>query len=109
MGAIKIAQFVRGHGPAASVFERLGAELDDMERDRFCCVCETATGFFVTGLILDKYSVRFFRCPNCGFIQTENPHWLQEAYATPIVTSDVGYVSRNLAMWRMTLSVFALS
>lgn len=79
-----------------------------MQRDRFCCVCEAAIELFGNGLILNKYNVRFFRCPKCGFIQTENPYWLQEAYSTPIVTSDVGYVSRNVEVSRMARAIVSL-
>src|SRR5689334_8705234 len=67
----------------------------DLDREKFCNVCESANDLFGSGLILNKYNVKFFRCSYCGFIQTEAPYWLEEAYSTPIASSDIGYVSRN--------------
>jgi hypothetical protein len=80
-----------------------------MKREQFCCICETANEPFGSGLVLNKYNVRFFRCPKCGFIQTEAPYWLEEAYTTPIVKSDLGYVSRNIGMSRVTRALISLA
>jgi hypothetical protein len=80
-----------------------------MERERFCSICETPNELFGNGLVLNKYNVRFFRCPNCGFIQSETPYWLEEAYATPIVKSDLGYVSRNVGMSRVARALISLA
>jgi hypothetical protein len=80
-----------------------------MEREKFCIICEARNEVFGTGLVLNKYKVSFFRCPDCGFIQTETPYWLEEAYATPIVRSDIGYVSRNVAMARVTRALISVA
>ena len=45
--------------------------------------------------MLAKYTVKYYQCPNCKFIQTENPHWLNEAYGNAITTLDIGLVYRN--------------
>ena len=37
-----------------------------------------------------------FLCENCGFLQTEEPYWLEEVYKNPINISDTGYLQRNL-------------
>src|SRR6266404_6918618 len=79
-----------------------------MERERFCNICESPNELFGTGLVLNKYNVKFFRCSQCGFIQTEKPYWLEEAYATPIVSSDLGYVGRNVGMSKITRSVLSV-
>lgn len=47
-------------------------------------------------LILKKYKTAYFQCKNCGFIQTEKPVWLNEAYASAITSIDVGLVYRNI-------------
>jgi len=44
--------------------------------------------------LLGKYDVAYFRCPNCGLIQTEKPYWLDEAYASAITEQDLGSVNR---------------
>lgn len=53
-------------------------------------------------LVLGKYSVQFYRCCDTGFIQTEEPYWLPEAYSAVIHPADVGHVSRNLSMVKVT-------
>ncbi|HWY41392.1 MAG TPA: class I SAM-dependent methyltransferase [Chthoniobacterales bacterium] len=80
-----------------------------MDREKFCLICECRNEPFGNGLVLNKYDVRFFRCPACGFIQTETPSWLDEAYSTPIASSDIGYVSRNVGMSRVTRALISLA
>jgi hypothetical protein len=48
------------------------------------------------GLVLGRVNVSYFRCISCGYIQTEEPYWLEEAYSFIIADLDVGLVSRNL-------------
>ncbi|MGK7922825.1 MAG: methyltransferase domain-containing protein, partial [Trichodesmium sp.] len=60
-----------------------------------CKVCGSVSHKFDTAKVLSKYNVDYFQCSNCGFIQTENPYWLDEAYQEAIASSDVGLVSRN--------------
>lgn len=38
----------------------------------------------------------------CGFIQTEDPYWLKESYTHVITDSDLGLVSRNIALSSFT-------
>jgi len=63
---------------------------------------------FDRALVLQKYEVQFFRCPRCGFIATEEPFWLSEAYRAAINRSDVGYVGRNIAFSKMLQSIILL-
>lgn len=49
-----------------------------------------------TGRLLDKHEVRFFRCRETGFIQTEKPFWLEEAYSDVIANRDTGLLRRCL-------------
>ncbi len=48
--------------------------------------------------VLGKYSVEYFRCDQTGFIQTEEPYWLDESYVDAITELDIGLVGRNLTM-----------
>ena len=48
--------------------------------------------------ILSKYSIDFFQCKETGFIQTEKPYWLSEAYADAITKLDLGLVQRNIEL-----------
>ena len=49
----------------------------------------------MTGLIMEKHTISYFDCPNCGYVQTESPFWLKEAYESPINNSDTGLLTRN--------------
>jgi len=62
-----------------------------------CNVCGTMNHSFFSGAVLEKYNINYYYCQNCGFIQTEYPHWLEEAYSKPINVSDTGYLVRNLS------------
>lgn len=45
--------------------------------------------------ILNKYNVDYFKCTETGFLQTEEPYWLEEAYSSAITKLDIGLASRN--------------
>lgn len=70
-----------------------------------CKVCGQDSAFFSKAKILNKYEISCYKCPNCGFVQTEEPYWLDEAYSTAINRSDVGYVARNLVLSKVTRSL----
>ena len=48
--------------------------------------------------LLKKYKVTYFTCSSCGFIQTESPYWLDEAYSSAISSADTGIIMRNFSM-----------
>jgi predicted O-linked N-acetylglucosamine transferase (SPINDLY family)/glycosyltransferase involved in cell wall biosynthesis len=60
-----------------------------------CKVCESDSVLLDKAKVLGKYEVDYFQCSNCGFVQTEEPFWLQEAYSKAIASTDVGLVFRN--------------
>lgn len=62
-----------------------------------CKICGTEISACFTGKILDKYNINYYHCANCDFVQTEDPYWLEEAYARSINLSDTGYMVRNLS------------
>ncbi len=53
--------------------------------------------------VLKKYEVRYFRCPDTGYVQTEKPYWLSEAYQSAITDLDIGLIRRNLELHARTL------
>lgn len=63
-----------------------------------CKICKHSTRSFGKGKILKKYLVEFYQCDQCGFMQTEHPYWLDEAYSNAITKSDIGLIGRNLQM-----------
>jgi len=56
------------------------------------------TTLLFTSRILNKYHVKYYRCNDTGFIQTEEPYWLKEAYSSAITKLDVGLLYRNLTL-----------
>ena len=64
----------------------------------FCKICRNHTQYIFKETILKKYSVSYFQCTKCGFIQTEDPFWLEEAYQSPIALIDTGIIERNRKM-----------
>ena len=52
--------------------------------------------------------MQYFRCKTCGFVQTETPYWLAEAYSSAIASQDVGIMQRNLENREVTCAVLNL-
>jgi hypothetical protein len=52
--------------------------------------------------VLGKYQVGYSHCPQCDFLQTEDPYWLEEAYKEPINIEDTGLLARNLFLSETT-------
>jgi hypothetical protein len=53
------------------------------------------TDLLFTTKVLNKYDVKYYQCKDTGFIQTEHPYWLPEAYSSAITKLDIGLVARN--------------
>lgn len=60
-----------------------------------CRFCGAKSKYWKTALIMQKYSVKYYDCNNCGYVQTEKPYWLEEAYSSAINKYDTGILSRN--------------
>ena len=60
-----------------------------------CKICSGASEKVSTKKVLNKYEVKYYQCPNCKFIQTEEAYWLNEAYDNAITNLDIGLVYRN--------------
>lgn len=63
-----------------------------------CRICGAAAPLAFQAKVLQKHLVGYYRCPKCGFVQTQNPFWLREAYRRSINVSDTGLVSRNVLL-----------
>ena len=73
-----------------------------------CGICHAPSASFGAALILDKHRIHYYRCPQCGFIQTERPYWLPEAYSESIQSIDVGAIQRNLQTSAIASAVISL-
>jgi hypothetical protein len=70
-----------------------------------CRACGHPTAPYTTARVLNRHDVRYDRCPQCGLIQTETPHWLNEAYSEAIAGSDTGLLRRNFILAATTQSI----
>jgi len=60
-----------------------------------CRVCGAASGDPAFSGVLLGQTVAYFDCSYCGYVQTQDPSWLDRAYAAPINGSDTGIMQRN--------------
>ena len=60
-----------------------------------CRVCKTSIHAIFTSVLMQKYSVEYFQCSHCGYVQTEFPFWLTEAYRISINDVDSGLMMRS--------------
>ncbi len=67
-----------------------------------CKICGNKSEFVFSAQLLQKYNVKYFCCPQCGFLQTEDPYWLEETYTSSINITDIGVLSRNFNLSRIT-------
>jgi hypothetical protein len=70
-----------------------------------CKVCDSASHPFGSARVLGRHDVRYYRCDACGFVQTEEPYWLDEAYGTALIAADVGVAQRNIELAAVTQAV----
>jgi hypothetical protein len=61
-----------------------------------CNICGSESNNFGSARILGKYLVRYYCCSECGFVQTEYPYWLDEAYSNVFTAVDTGTMKRNM-------------
>lgn len=73
-----------------------------MKKQVDCKICLSKSEYIFSKKILGKYVIDYYRCTNCGLVQTEEPYWLKEAYSSAIIDSDTGIIYRNIALSRMT-------
>lgn len=60
-----------------------------------CAVCNSSVHEIFKADILSKYHVTYYCCSVCGFVQTEEPYWLAEAYQHTINDEDTMVLQRN--------------
>lgn len=70
-----------------------------------CKICGNESVYFGNARILEKYDIKYYKCGNCDFIQTEEPYWLDEAYHSAINRTDVGYVYRNVLLSKVVKKI----
>ena len=79
-----------------------------MPPDITCKICCEKTDYVFSAELLEKYNVKYYFCPNCGFLQTEKPYWLDEAYNSAIGIEDTGLLKRSLLLSNRTSVIINL-
>ena len=74
-----------------------------------CLVCNSSMPRTFSATLLQKYDVTYYHCPQCGLLQTEEPYWLEEAYADAIAVADTGLVMRNISLAAKLAALLYLS
>lgn len=67
-----------------------------------CRVCGYPSNYLDSGAVLNV-QVDYFECDHCGYVQTQDPFWLDVAYSSAINNSDTGIVVRNQENVRLVI------
>ena len=59
-----------------------------------CRICGGPAGFTFRQRVIG-HDVAYFDCPHCGYLQTQLPDWLDQAYSRAINDVDTGILLRN--------------
>ena len=72
-----------------------------------CRVCGQTPRHLFDGPLLNHH-VAYFECEQCGYVQTETPYWLEQAYTQAINGTDTGLMRRNSRNATMVIRVLML-
>ncbi len=71
-----------------------------------CKICSQDTKRLFSLKVMAKYDVWYYKCPNCFYMHTEAPYWLDEAYGKGAIGAlDVGIMARNTMLVNQTAHV----
>lgn len=72
-----------------------------------CRLCGHTAEFAFEARVLNRHPASYFLCSSCGYLHSEEPHWLEEAYRSPVAIADTGMVQRNiLNAWRLSALLY---
>jgi len=60
-----------------------------------CNICDGEMSLKFRARIMSRYDIAYYLCAACGYLCTEKPYWLAEAYSDSIPASDTGILARN--------------
>lgn len=67
-----------------------------------CKICNSEATKIFTSDILNKYKdIKYFHCEHCGFLFTQEPFWLDQAYSAAISSLDTGAITRNISLHKI--------
>ena len=68
-----------------------------------CRTCGAEVNPLWQGQLLEL-TVTYYQCDACGYVQTEQPFWLERAYAEAVNSADTGIMTRNVINSKIVLS-----
>ncbi len=72
-----------------------------------CKICNSESNEIFSAKILNKHVIKYYHCPVCDFLQTEEPFWLNEAYEAAIGITDTGILKRNHLFAKRSSTIIA--
>ena len=73
-----------------------------------CKICGSTSKPIFSAQVLMRYQVQYFECPQCDFVQSEEPYWLDESYSNAINEEDTGIMMRNIQSSKIVLATLLL-
>ena len=70
-----------------------------------CRLCDGTLSHQFTRTVLKRHSISYYLCKQCLSLQTENPHWIDEAYSSNLAALDTGAAQRNIRNFIITICV----
>lgn len=61
-----------------------------------CRLCGSRADLWGERRLLNRHDVLYYLCSDCGSLETENPHWLGEAYDVTGIGDDLGAGQRTI-------------
>lgn len=61
----------------------------------FCRLCGKENNKPIFSANIFNKNINYYDCSACGYVQTEQPHWLDKAYSSAINKCDTGIMARN--------------
>jgi hypothetical protein len=73
-----------------------------------CRICGAPASAGPQATIMNRYRITYFVCAECGFMQSEDPYWLDESYSSAISSSDTGVIARNIVFSQISSVILSL-
>jgi Methyltransferase domain len=72
-----------------------------------CRCCGQPAALIFSAPVLQQ-PVSYYECARCGYVQTEQPSWLDQAYQNALNSADTGIVRRSLRCCRIVTGVMTM-
>lgn len=70
-----------------------------------CRLCGARADYWNSNRLLNRYQISYYLCSECGSLETETPHWLDDAYDVSGIGDDVGAGQRTVDLVLKTAAI----